>query len=136
MPEPKVQFKQLTIYYIALDEKDNDINTQLDWVVSQSDQTSLRVADYEITDWRRAKKKPKPRTIIVQQAPEAAAAMTQELKPLLNLTETAKLLGCARGTIYKLHNEGILKATRPQGMRAYLVERSEIERLLREGYER
>ena len=136
MPEPKVQFKQLIIYYIALDEEENDINTQLDWVVSQSDQTSLRVADYEIKDWRRAKKKPKPRTIIVQQAPEEAAATPQELKLLLNLGEVAKLLNCSRNTVYKLRDQGVLKATRPQGMRAWMVERSEIERLLREGYER
>ena len=55
-------------------------------------------------------------------------------KPILNLDEMAQLLNCSRNTIYRMRDEGILKATRPASMRAYLVERSELERLLREGY--
>ena len=137
MTEPKVKFKKLTIYYIALDEEENDIRTQLDWVVSQSDQTSLRVADYEIKDWRKpSRNRAKPRTIIVQQAPPEVSGTTEELKPLLNFDEVAELLGCGRNTVYKLRDEGLLKATRPKGMRAYLVERTEIQRILAEGYER
>jgi len=55
-------------------------------------------------------------------------------KPILNLDEMAQILNCSRNTIYRMRDEGILKATRPASMRAYLVERSELERLLREGY--
>ena len=55
-------------------------------------------------------------------------------KPIFNLDEMAQLLNCSRNTIYRMRDEGILKATRPASMRAYLVERSELERLLREGY--
>ena len=51
MPEPKVRFKKLIVYYVAFDEEDRNINTEIDWVVQQSDQTSLRVADYEIGEW-------------------------------------------------------------------------------------
>jgi excisionase family DNA binding protein len=55
-------------------------------------------------------------------------------KPILNLDEMAQLLNCSRNTIYRMRDEGILKATRPASMRAYLVERAELERLLAEGY--
>jgi len=55
-------------------------------------------------------------------------------RPIFNLDQAAELLGCSRGTIYRMRDEGILKATRPATMRAYLVEKSEIQRLLREGY--
>jgi|TARA_R110002167_G_scaffold67352_2_gene190366 hypothetical protein len=51
MTEPKVKFRKLTIYYVAFDEEDRDINSNLEWIVGQADQTELRVADYEIESW-------------------------------------------------------------------------------------
>jgi len=56
-------------------------------------------------------------------------------RPVLNLEQAAEILGCSRGTVYKLRDEGVIKTTRPQGMRAYLVERSEIQRIISEGYQ-
>ncbi|MBI64196.1 MAG: hypothetical protein CL778_02825 [Chloroflexi bacterium] len=55
-------------------------------------------------------------------------------KPILNLDECGKILGCSRNTIYRLRDEGKLRTTRPDGMRAYLVERDELKRYIAEGY--
>lgn len=54
MTEPKVKFRKLTIYYVAFDEDDKNIDSNLEWIVGQADQTELRVADYEISDWGQA----------------------------------------------------------------------------------
>tara|TARA_R100001163_G_C4956310_1_gene121977 strand:+ start:98 stop:262 length:165 start_codon:yes stop_codon:yes gene_type:complete len=51
MTEPKVKFRKLTVYYVAFDEDDKDISSNIDWIVGQADQTDLRVADYEIEEW-------------------------------------------------------------------------------------
>ena len=51
MTEPQVKFRKLTVYYVAFDEDDKDISSNIDWIVGQADQTDLRVADYEIEEW-------------------------------------------------------------------------------------
>lgn len=51
MTEPKVMFKKLTVWYVSFDESEKDVDSNIDWIVQQADQTELRVADYHIEEW-------------------------------------------------------------------------------------
>jgi len=48
---PKVMFKKLTVWYVSFDESENDVDSNIDWIVQQADKTELRVADYHIEEW-------------------------------------------------------------------------------------
>jgi len=55
-------------------------------------------------------------------------------KPLLNLEEVGLMLGKSRGTIYKLREQGILRASRIPGTRSWLVQREDLLKLISGGY--
>tara|TARA_Y100000401_G_scaffold26653_2_gene18944 strand:- start:2855 stop:3247 length:393 start_codon:yes stop_codon:yes gene_type:complete len=130
MTEPKVKFKKLTIYYVAIDEDDQEIDHGLNWLVTQSDQIGLTVADYKIEDWRKDQTEPKALS------EEYAREAVKGLKAILTLKEMAEFLNVTRQTIYRWRERGYFKMIRAEGTRMWLVEREEIERMLREGYGR
>ncbi len=51
----------------------------------------------------------------------------QLMKPVLLVAETACLLGCSSGQIYKLIHQGKLKAYKDEGARAWKIPEASIQ---------